>query len=166
MSKEEPFGEVEASLEKSGRVEELIRLYETRSREVPSSDEAAHLLCRAADLARERLKNPLRAEELFLRALVYAPGSRESLEGLRAVYEQRSDPAALAETLERLALATPGPDAAGIYLKAGELHETRLGRRDRAVLCYQLASRAAPRYRPHAPGVARTHRRRRRPSSG
>lgn len=141
---EKPFTEVEASLERSGRVEELIRLYESRSREVPSADEAAHLLCRAAELAHRRLRNPVRAEELLLRALVYAPDSRESLEGLRAVYEQRSDAASLAETLERLALATPGHDAAALYLKAGEIHETRLGRRDRAVLCYQLASRAAP----------------------
>lgn len=144
---EKPFTEVEASLEKSGRVEELIRLYESRSREVPSADEAAHLLCRAAELAHRRLKNPVRAEELLQRSLVYAPGSRESLDGLKVVYEQRNDPGALAETLERLALATPGSDAAPLYLRAGELQETRLGRRDRAVICYQLASRAAPKDR-------------------
>ena len=104
-------------------------------------------LCRAAELAHRRLKNPVRAEELLQRSLVYAPGSRESLDGLKVVYEQRNDPAALAETLERLALATPGSDAAPLYLKAGELQETRLGRRDRAVICYQLASRAAPKDR-------------------
>lgn len=145
---DKPFTEVEANLEKAGRVEELIRLYESRSREVPSADEAAHLLCRAAELAQQRLNNPVRAEELLQRSLVYAPGSRESLEGLRLVYEQRNDPAALAETLERLALATPGPDAAPLYLRAGALQESRLGRRDRAVLSYQLASRAAPKDRP------------------
>lgn len=44
-------------------------------------------------------------------------------------------------------MATPGPDAAALYLKAGEIHEQRLGRRDRAVICYQLASRAAPKER-------------------
>jgi tetratricopeptide (TPR) repeat protein len=141
---EKPFGEVEANLEKAGRVEELIRLYESRSREVPEADEAAHLLCRAADLARGRLKNPVRAEELLRRALVYRPGSRESLEGLRSIYEQRNDVAALADTLEKLAVATPGADACRLYLRAGELHETKLGRRDRAVICYQLGARAAP----------------------
>ena len=57
--------ETEAQLEKSGRVEELIRLYEGRSREVPSSDEAGHLLSRAGELAREKLKNLARAEELM-----------------------------------------------------------------------------------------------------
>lgn len=138
------FGDVEATLEKSGRVEDLIRLYETRSREVPTADEAAHLLSRAGHLARERLKSPPRAEELFRRALVYAPNAREALEGLRAVAEGRNDAAMLADALERLGLISSGAAAAAHYLKAGELYETKLSRRDRAVLCYQLATRAAP----------------------
>ncbi len=147
MSTEKPFGDVEASLEKTGRVDELIKLYESRSREVPKADEAAHLLCRAADLSREKLKNPVRAEELFRRALVYLPNAREALEGLRGIFEARSDNAALAEVLERLGLIQAGPAAAAIYLRAGELYETRLQRRDRAVICYQLASRASPQER-------------------
>lgn len=138
------FGDVEAALEKSGRVEELIRLYESRSREVPSADEAGHLLARAGELARERLKNLTRAEELFRRALVYAPNSREALEGLQLLSEARNDHAQLAEVFERLATITAGAASAPLYLKAGEIYETKLGRRDRAVLCYQLASRAAP----------------------
>ena len=141
------FGDVEATLEKSGRVEELIRLYETRSREVPSPEEAGHLLARAGDLARERLKNTSRAEDLFRRALVYAPNAREALEGLRQLAESRNDSALLAETLERLALTNAGAAAAPLYVKAGELYEIKLGRRDRAVICYQLASRAAPQER-------------------
>jgi tetratricopeptide (TPR) repeat protein len=141
---EKGFGDVEASLEKSGRVEDLIRLYETRSREVPTPDEAAHLLSRAGHLARERLKSPPRAEELFRRALVYAPNAREALEGLKAVAEGRNDFGTLAEMLERLGLISSGASAAGHYLKAGELYESKLSRRDRAVLCYQLATRAAP----------------------
>jgi golgin subfamily B member 1 len=141
---EKGFDEVEASLEKSGRVEDLIRLYETRSREVPTPDEAAHLLSRAGQLARERLKSPPRAEDLFRRALIYSPNAREALEGLRGVAEGRNDAAMLAEVLERLGLSSEGPAAAASYLKAGELYETKLSRRDRAVLCYQLAARAAP----------------------
>ena len=141
---EKGFGEVEASLEKSGRVEDLIRLYETRSREVPTPDEAAHLLSRAGHLARERLKSPPRAEDLFRRALIYSPNAREALEGLRAVAEGRNDAAMLADVLERLGLISSGPAAAANYLKAGELYESKLSRRDRAVLCYQLAARAAP----------------------
>jgi tetratricopeptide (TPR) repeat protein len=139
--------ETEAQLEKSGRVEELIRLYEGRSREVPSADEAGHLLSRAGELAREKLKNLARAEELYRRALVYAPNAKEALEGLRALYEQRNDSASLADVIERLAAATEGPAAAQLYLKAAALFETKLQRRDRAVLCCQLASKAAPQER-------------------
>lgn len=144
---EKPFGDVEANLEKSGRVDELIRLYESRSREVPKAHEAAHLLCRAADLARERLRNPVRAEELLRRALVYAPNAREALEGLRAIAEGRNDAAALVEVLEKLALVSQGADAAALYLRAAELADAKLSRRDRAVVNYQLASRAAPQER-------------------
>ena len=114
MSNEKPFGDVEASLEKTGRVDELIKLYESRSREVPKADEAAHLLCRAADLSREKLKNATRAEELFRRARGYRPNAREALEGLRVIFEARSDFAALAEVLERLGLVQAGPAAAAI----------------------------------------------------
>jgi tetratricopeptide (TPR) repeat protein len=141
---EKGFGEVEASLEKSGRVDDLIRLYETRSREVPTADEAAHLLARAGQLARERLKSLPRAEELFRRALVYWPNAREALEGLKAVAEAKNDAAMLADVFERISRISNGPAAAALYLKAGEIYETKLGRRDRAVLCYQLATRAAP----------------------
>ena len=79
-------------------------------------------LCRAADLCREKLKNPVRAEELFRRALVYSPNAREALEGLRGIYEGRNDAAALGEVLERLALVQSGPAAAALYMRAGELY--------------------------------------------
>ena len=144
---EQQFGEVEANLEKSGRVEELIRLYESRSREVPDHDEAGNLLARAGELARERLRNLPRAEELFRRALVYAPRAREALGGLKSLYEQRQDHAQLADVLERLAALTEGTAAAPLYLRAADLHENRLGRKDRAVLCCQLAARANPQER-------------------
>lgn len=144
---EKPFGEVEASLEKAGRVEELIKLYESRSREVPSAEEASHLLSMAGGLARERVRNLQRAEDLFRRALVYQPTSREALEGLKALFEQRQDSGALAEVLERLAAIETGPAAAALFLKAADLYETKLNRNDRAVLCCQLAARANPQER-------------------
>ncbi|MBX7099937.1 MAG: tetratricopeptide repeat protein [Myxococcaceae bacterium] len=143
-AREKQFAEVEASLEKSGRVEELIKLYEARSREVPNPDEGGHLLAVAGGLARERLRNPQRAEELLRRALVYAPHSREALEGLKALYEARQEHQLLAEVLERLGGATEGVTSAAYYLKAADLFEHKLSRPDRVVLCCQLAARAAP----------------------
>lgn len=146
-AREKPFAEVEASLEKAGRVEELIKLYEARSREVPSADEAGHLLAVAGTIARERLRNPQRAEELLRRALVYSPQSREALDGLKTLYEQRQDHFALAEVFERLGGASQGVTAAGFYLRAADLHETKLVQPDRVILCCQLAVRAAPQER-------------------
>lgn len=144
---ERPLAAVEAALEKFGLVEDQLRLYEARSREVPSTQEAGWLLARAGELARDRLKNAVRAEELFRRALVYSPTSKEALEGLRALYEQRQDHGALVDVLERLAGTQTGPAAAALYLRAADLHETKLGRKDRAVLCCQLATKAAPQER-------------------
>ncbi len=140
---ERPFAEVEASLEKAGRVEELIRLYEGRARDVTAA-EAAALLTRAGELARDRLKNPARAEVLLRKALLFAPTRQETLAGLAALFEQRQEPAALAEMLERIATTLSGPAAASYLLKAADLHEQKLGKRDRAILCLQLATRANP----------------------
>lgn len=143
-----PFVDLEASLERSGRIEELIRLYETRVQELAAPVEAGRLLTRAAELARDRIKNAARAEELFRRALLYAPDAKEPLKGLRALFEQRQDHAALAEVLENLARSASGPEKAALLLKAADLYEHKLHRNDRATLCCQRASKADPTSRP------------------
>ncbi|HZI10337.1 MAG TPA: gliding motility protein, partial [Myxococcus sp.] len=143
VSEDRTFVEAEAALEKAGRVEELIRLYEGRARDVPA-DEAARLLCRAAEVAHERQRNAPRAEELLKRALLLAKDPLPALLGLKRLHESRQDAAALAEVLERLGAAARGEDSAAHYLKAADLHEQKLFRRDRAVLCLQRAARAKP----------------------
>ncbi|OJH38275.1 tetratricopeptide repeat protein [Cystobacter ferrugineus] len=140
---ERPFAEVEASLEKAGRVEELIRLYEGRARETTGA-EAARVLVRAGQLAHERLRNPARSEELLRRALLIAEDPRPALLGLKAVYEARQDMSALVDVLERLGALSEGDESASFFLKAANLHEQKLFRRDRAVLCLQWAVRARP----------------------
>ena len=137
------FLETEATLEKAGRVEDLIKLYESRGREVPAP-EAARLLGRAADLALERLRNPARAEELLRRAMLLAPEPLPVLRAMKTLYEAKQDASALADTLERLASSTTGKESAGFFLKAADLYETKLFRRDRAVFCLQQSARAAP----------------------
>ena len=112
------FLEAEATLEKAGRVEDLIRLYESRGRDVPAP-EAARLLGRAADLALERLRNPARAEELLRRALLLAPEPLPVLRAMKALYEAKQDAAALADTLERLASATTGKESAALLPEGG-----------------------------------------------
>jgi tetratricopeptide (TPR) repeat protein len=136
--------DAEASLEKAGRFDELIRLCEARARGAVDAAEAAHQLCRAATLAREQLRNPLRAEELLRRALAYQPTARAALEGLLAVAEGRGDAAGQLEALERLAHAVSGADAAALFLRAGALAEATPSQRDRALVAFQLAMRADP----------------------
>src|SRR5512146_2427457 len=108
------FAAMEASLERAGRVEELIRLYEARAREAPAQD-AALALAKAGELARDRLKSAPRAEELF----------RKPLLGLKVLFEQRQDHAGLAEVLERLAGHYSGAEAAALFLRAADLYEQK-----------------------------------------
>src|SRR4051812_19700847 len=114
----ENFSEVEASLERAGRVEELIRLYEGRAREVALPAEAARLLCRAAELAWSRTKSFSRAEALLRRALVVDGESREALLGLKTLYQHAQDALSLTAVLEQLAATASGSEAAELYVQA------------------------------------------------
>ncbi|HEX8439664.1 tetratricopeptide repeat protein [Archangium sp.] len=143
VASDRPFAEAEAALEKAGRVEELIRLYEGRARETPTA-EAVRVLVRAGQLAYERLRNPTRSEELLRRALLIAEDPRPVLRGLKTVYEARQDMAALVDVLERLGSLSQDEEASSSFVKAANLHEQKLFRRDRAVLCLQRATRVKP----------------------
>lgn len=144
---DKPFVELEASLERTGRIEELIRLYESRARETHAPVEAARLLGKAADLARSKVKDLLRAEGLLRQALLLAPDERDHLRALRLLYEQTQEHGGLAEVLERLAASSTGAESARTYLEAAEVWDARLRRPERAVLCCQLAAKAEPRER-------------------
>ncbi len=141
------FLETEALLERAGRVEELIKLYESRARELPPGTNAARLLSKAGELARDRMRNAGRAEALFRRAHLADPSDRTPLLGLKNLYEQKQDAEALADTLERLAAGAVGTDATALFLRAADLYEQKLGRKDRAVLALQRAARVDPRCR-------------------
>src|SRR5216683_1438875 len=141
------LAEAEESLERSGRIEDLVKLYETRASESSDDFEASHLLCRAAELVRNRANDPAQAELFYRQALLVAPDSVEPLRGLKLIYETAGDYLSLAAVLERLADQATGAESASLLLKAADLYETRLHRRDRAVLCCQRASKADPKDR-------------------
>src|ERR1700687_3006117 len=143
-----PFIQAASSLERSGRIEELIRLLEARVREVPIPSEAGRVLTRAGELTRDRIKDLGRAEDFFRRALLYTPGSKEALKSLLLLLDQKQDYAALAELLEVMARSASGPERAALLLKAADLYEHKLQRKDRAILCCQQASHADPTARP------------------
>src|SRR5262249_7939332 len=141
------FAETEDALERSGRVEDVIKLYQARAWELSDPFDASHLLCRAAELVRNRSNNLVQAEQLFREALLIAPDALEPLKGLKLLYETAGNYPALAEVMERLASRASGPESASLLLKAADLYGTRLQRRDRAVLCCQRASKADPKDR-------------------
>ena len=141
------FAETEDALERSGRVEDLVKLYQARASELSDPLDGSHLLCRAAELVRNRSNNLVQAEQLFREALLIAPDALEPLKGLKLLYETAGNHLALTAVLERLANQTSGPESASLLLKAADIYETRLQRRDRAVLCCQRASKADPKDR-------------------
>ena len=143
-----PFIQAASSLERAGRIEELIRLLEARVREVPIPSEAGRVLTRAGELTRDRIKDLGRAEDFFRRALLYTPGSKEALKSLLLLLDQKQDYPALAELLEVIAVSATGPERAALLLKAADLYEHKLQRKERAILCCQQASHADPTARP------------------
>lgn len=143
-----PFIQAASSLERAGRIEELIRLLEARVREVPIPSEAGRVLTRAGELTRDRIKDLGRAEDFFRRALLYTPGSKEALKSLLLLLDQKQDYPALAELLEVMAVSATGPERAALLLKAADLYEHKLQRKERAILCCQQASHADPTARP------------------
>jgi tetratricopeptide (TPR) repeat protein len=130
---------------REGRWEELIRLYESLARRASGPDQAASLLTRAGEAAREGLRSSARAEDLLRQALHAEPGHRAALAALVAVTEERGDGAAAAEALELQAAREAAPRAAAaLWLRAGRVWEERLLRRDRAALLYLRALRLDP----------------------
>ncbi len=126
------------------RSDALVRLYVERARQVIDRNEAARLLCHAAQVATQRQKDFAQAETLYRRAISYHPASREALEGLRALVEARNDKLALAEVLEKIAAITVGPESALFFARAAEHYELLRGQRERAIVCCRHAMQADP----------------------
>jgi tetratricopeptide (TPR) repeat protein len=102
-------------------------------------------LAKAASLARERLNNVARAEELYRRLLQSDPRNEGALHSMTHLSEEKGDWAAHAAALEREAQAASDPRAAArATVRLGRVQEERLGRRDRAALLYARAFRLDP----------------------
>ena len=134
------FEALEALYEHASRWEDLVALYEGRARVVPEPP----LLAKAATLARTKLRNVARAEELYRQLLHAQPADPGALAALEQILKERQDWSGLAGVLERATAAAAPPDAARLTLSLGVLHEERLGRRDRAALLYARACRLDP----------------------
>ncbi|HEY7726804.1 MAG TPA: tetratricopeptide repeat protein, partial [Anaeromyxobacteraceae bacterium] len=135
---------LEVACRREGRWEELVGLLEARARRAAAPDEAAALLLRAAEAARDG-QRPARSEELYRSALHAQPGNRAALAALVVLAEERGDAPAAGEALERQAAREADPRAAALlWLRAGRVWEERVQRRDRAGLYYARAQRLDP----------------------
>ena len=124
---------------------ELVSLLDREAREEADGARAAAILRREAALALDELGDPVRAEEILLRAQAFQPGDPEGLRALARVREQAGDLVGVAEVLEEEADRTQGAsEAAARFLALARWWEERLGRRDRAALYYGRAFRLAP----------------------
>ena len=127
--------------ESASRWEELVALHEARARLVPGTP----LLARAAALAREKLGNRARAEDLFRQHLRLTPQDGAALGALCELLEEDQDWPALASVLDQAATGSVDPkEAARTTLQQARVHELKLGRRDRAALLYARALRLDP----------------------
>jgi golgin subfamily B member 1 len=139
----EAFHALVGLYEQASRWEDLIALYEGCARVGPGP--GASLLAQAASLAHTKLRNVARAEELYRQLLQADPGHADALRAMVALLEEKGDWGALAAALEREATHAEDPrEAARLALRLGQVHEERLGRRDRAALLYARASRIDP----------------------
>jgi tetratricopeptide (TPR) repeat protein len=137
------FQALEALYQGASRWEDLIALYEGRARVV--HEPAAPLLARAANLARNELRNVARAEDLFRQLLQVDPTHAEGLRSMVDLLELRGDWPAVSAALEREAAAAKDPrEAARATVRLARLQEQKLGRRDRAALLYARACRLDP----------------------
>src|SRR6476620_9726196 len=110
------FVALEALLPESHRWEDLVRLYEKQAR--APGNIAAELLAKAAEVARRRLKNRARAEELYRLLLQNDPRNTAALSSLVEITEEKGDAQGLADVLERQADGAANPaEAARLYLR-------------------------------------------------
>jgi golgin subfamily B member 1 len=147
------FQALESLYENASRWEDLVALYEGFSR---VAHPGAPLLAKAANLAQTKLQNVARAEELYRQLLRADPTHEAALRSIVEILEQREDWPALAAALDREAQAASDPrEAARITVHLGQLHEEKLGRRERGALLYARAARLDPvSEEPRARGVA------------
>src|SRR4051812_2495603 len=85
------FHALEAIYQKSDRWDELLKLYEGRAQNTATPEDVRTVLQKAAELARTRLGNRARAEELYRKVLESDPHHGPALESLTAIHEEKGD---------------------------------------------------------------------------
>jgi len=109
-------------LEEQGLWERLVKLLGALAERTKEPVRAAAVLCAAAEVCEERLREASRAEEFYTRALELDPGNGPARHGLERLYQASGDRAALEAHYLREAEGTTNPTLRlRAYLRLGAL---------------------------------------------
>jgi tetratricopeptide (TPR) repeat protein len=148
----------EAKPDDLNALRELARLYEAQNRfkecfdffkaQVKRVGEAGavavELLCRMGLLCEERAKNLDVAERCYRRALALDAKCPPALQGLRRVYQQRGEPALVAQALEAEAELVQGEERAVLAIERAKIMRDQVKDVAQAAAAFEVALRAAP----------------------
>jgi tetratricopeptide (TPR) repeat protein len=130
--------------EKQGRWKDCFEFFKNQVKRVGETGEVAvELLCRMGLLCEERAKNLEVAEKCYKRALAIEPDSRSALEGLRRVYEQRGEPALVAQVLQAEEKIVDGDARAVLAVERAKILRDQLGDLDGAAEAFESALHAS-----------------------
>ena len=108
------------------------------------SDEKREGLREIAGVAFERLRDPQLAESLWHGVLELSPEDDGALAALSKVYDRQKDWPALAGVLERRLPHLEGQELVPILERLGELHQDKLGNREKSVEFHEALVALAP----------------------
>lgn len=105
---------------------ELRTLLLRRSREAQSPERAAELAVAAAEVAEQRLQDPVSAIQDYARVLQGSPRNERAFQALSRHYEKDQDFTNLRDLFVKRAQASSGAAAATLHLRVAELSERQL----------------------------------------
>jgi len=152
------YTNLERLLAESARWHDLVELLERHAElHAAAGDAKAELaaLARAADVWESKLDNPDAAGEILEKILAREPDSVAALTRLSKIYERAGDWDKCKATLERalkiISSQPPGPDAADLFFRLGEVARVGDADDETAVLHFQQALKNDPK---HAAAIA------------
>ncbi|HNS97346.1 MAG TPA: protein kinase [Polyangiaceae bacterium] len=93
----------------------------------------------AAELLETRLGEPAKAKELYEQVLAEDPSHDRATEALLGIYEKEDNAASLVKILTNKAERLSGSQAADIWVRAGDVYETKLKDMTNAIRCFESA---------------------------
>ena len=129
---------VEELATKTGRWDDLVKLYRDVVPDVTDEEKQLELTLRIAVLARDELKDDTLSIEFFKKALELRPEEARALDALETLYEKNGDHEALLDILKRKTEAAPSDaDKRVLLYKQAKVADEKLADRDRSIGFYE-----------------------------